>query len=120
MKTLRFFAFATLSLVSFAACSSAPLDETETGDAPLTDKELLTENKPFYWAETSYEDYRAVATEIGLPVYDNLPDDHRLSQRFQAWADVIHAAVQELVLKNTTNSFVNTFFLPVVAHQYVL
>jgi hypothetical protein len=73
-------------LVLLAAACSGDDAEAESAGSAHTAREYAWSNEPLQWAETTYAELRIDR--------ETLPDDHRIAQRMQTWADRIDAIVR--------------------------
>jgi hypothetical protein len=92
---------AGLGLTAFSAvvlaCSATPDDAAGTGsEAALTEGAFIQDNSPYYWAPSTFEDFRSTTASLApqSPVLPALADDDPLTIRMQAWLDRVDAVVR--------------------------
>jgi Zn-dependent protease with chaperone function len=79
------------------ACSAAPDDTVGTGsEAALTEGAFIQDNSPYYWATSSFDEFRAATASLApqSPVLPALAEDDPLTIRMQAWLDRVDAVVR--------------------------
>lgn len=83
-----------LSLLSSAiACSSG---ENAQDDADHTERNYAQDNSPYWWASSTYDEFRAVnATLDPTPLAPALPESDPLTVRIQTWLDRVDSIVRK-------------------------
>ena len=82
------------------ACGAPPDDAAATGsEAALTEGAFIQDNSPYYWAPSSFDEFRAATASLSpqSPVLPALAEDDPLTVRLQAWLDRVDAVVRPAI-----------------------
>lgn len=88
------FRFLFLLSLGAVACGAADAD-VGSDEADHTAKNPVHANAPYFWAETDYPSFKEVAQAAPFRTGAPLDGAKAVTQRLQAWADLVHAQVQK-------------------------
>ncbi|MBS2017988.1 MAG: hypothetical protein JST00_34245 [Deltaproteobacteria bacterium] len=95
-----------VAAVSAGACAAPEGDEAGSQEAAATERKLVHENAPYWWAPSSYEEMRSSQSlGFGQTLPAAIADDEALTVRLQTWLDRFHAITQRDVERETGKPF---------------
>jgi Zn-dependent protease with chaperone function len=99
-------AFFSLAAGCLAACAAVP-DSTGHAESEATSASPVHENHPYFWAETSFQDFLVTAKQPRQFVTSyTFEGSQALAARLQAWTDRIHGEVSRDVRARTGSPLV--------------
>lgn len=94
MRIRLAFALPLAALVA-VACTAPDEDDVGASDQAHSARSYVHENSPYFWASSSYEDFRTIQAQIGSTfTAPPLPEGSAIELRLQTWLDRIDAIVR--------------------------
>ena len=88
--------------MAVGACAEPEGEDANTQEAAATERKMVHENAPYWWAPSTYEELvRASSVGFGQTLPAAIADDEAITVRLQTWLDRFHAIVKADVQRDT-------------------